>query len=631
MSLLRAEQLQKTYGEKTLFHRISFTIEKKERIGIVGVNGTGKSSLLRAIAGLEPAEIGEIIHANDFRLEYVPQEPELPQDAAVLDIVFDGDAPVIQAMKEYERALAALEADAGGTKAQDQFARAQARMDKEDAWEANAQAKTILTKLGVRYFDAEIGTLSGGQRRRVSLAKALIQPADLLMLDEPTNHLDNETVEWLEEYLRGYEGALMMITHDRYFLNRVTNRIYELDDGRLYIYEGNYEQFLEQKALRHQHEEKVEDKRQNILRREVAWLKRGAKARTTKQKARKQRIETMQDQEGPKQTGELDFAIGSRRLGKKVLELEQVGISRGGNTLVEHADLLVQRGDRIGIIGPNGAGKTSLLHAAAGRIDVDSGEVIHGETVHIGYYTQDHEPLDENLRVIDYVKQTAEAVQTSEGAVITAEQMLERFLFPRSHQWTQIRRLSGGERKRLYLLKVLMEEPNVLFLDEPTNDLDTTVLAVLEDYLDQFPGVVITVSHDRYFLDRVVDRLLVLREDSTSVVHFYGSYSEWLEQEKQQAAAPSAAPTKKPEAEKPAQQKKKLSYKEKLEWESIEEDISRLEAAIEALDEEAAGTGSDAGRAADIMKEKEEKEQELESKLERWEELSLLVEELGSH
>ncbi|TVP81670.1 MAG: ABC transporter ATP-binding protein [Alkalicoccus sp.] len=623
MSLLRVENLEKTYGDKVLFNRISFSVEKKERIGLVGINGTGKSSLLKALSGVEGLEGGEILHANDFHLEYVPQDPEIDGNLTVLETVFYGDAPVIRAMRDYEAALAGLASESSSEKHQDRFARAQAKMDEVDAWEANTQAKTILTKLGIQDFHRKAGALSGGQRRRVSLAKALIQPADLLLLDEPTNHLDNNTIEWLEGYLKQYSGALIVITHDRYFLNRVTEKIMELHEGRLYEYIGNYERFLEQKAERERTEIQQEDKRQNILRRELEWLKRGAKARTTKQKARKQRVEALQEEEGPAHRGSLDFSIGSKRLGKNVIELEHVSASRGGETVLSDISYLVNRRDRLGIIGPNGVGKTTLLHLLAGKITPDAGEINIGETVRIGYYTQEHEPMDESLRMIDYIKETAEVVRTAEGAEITAEQMLERFLFSRAKQWTHIRRLSGGERKRLYLLKVLMEEPNVLFLDEPTNDLDTETLSILEDYLEQFPGVVITVSHDRYFLDRVVDQLLVFRTKGGQVERYYGSYSDWLEEES--AKIPEVKPVK--EAGQQKTKKKKLSYKDQQEWNTIEEVITEIEEKIEKLDKEIAATGADFDKARDFYEEKQRAEDELEQKMERWEELSLLQEE----
>lgn len=625
MSLLRVENLEKTYGDKVLFNRISFTIEKKERIGLVGINGTGKTSLLKAISGEEGVEGGDILHANEFRMEYVRQDPKLDDDLSVIDTVFYGDAPVMAAMREYETALTALMEDSADEKNQQIYSRAQAKMENSSAWEANTQAKTILTRLGIHEFQKRVGELSGGQKRRVSLAKALIQPADLLLLDEPTNHLDNITIEWLEEFLKQYSGALIVITHDRYFLNRVTQKMFELYEGNLYQYVGNYERFLEQKAERERQEVQSESKRQNILRRELEWLKRGAKARTTKQKARKQRVESLQEEEGLRKKGDLDFSIGSKRLGKNVIELEDVRASRGGENVIGGVNYLINRRDRLGIIGPNGVGKTTLLHLMAGRLVPDSGTVHIGETVSIGYYAQEQESMDENLKMIEYIKQTAEVVTTADGKTILAEQMLERFLFPRAKQWTHIRRLSGGERKRLYLLKVLMEEPNVLFLDEPTNDLDTETLSILEDYLEQFPGVVITVSHDRYFLDRAVNQLLILREKGAEAERYYGSYTEWLEDEADTEKESIAAAKKTAAAEKT--KKKKLSYKDQQEWNSIEEDITTLESEVEQIDAAIEATGADFDAARDLFEEKKQKEAELEMKMERWEELSFLMEE----
>ncbi len=533
MSLLNVEGLYKTYGEKTLFDHISFHIEPKERIGLIGPNGTGKSTLLKVIAGLESFEEGDITKAGTLDIEFLEQDPEMSGTETILDYIFSGTAPMIQTMKAYEQALADLDHDPQNEAKQEALMRMQNRMDQEDAWDANLSAKMILTKLGVKDVSRSVHALSGGQKKRVAIAKNLIQPAGLLILDEPTNHLDNATIEWLEGYLSQYSGAVILVTHDRYFLNRVANRIYELNQGQLYTYKGNYEVFLEKRAEREAEAQVKETKRQNLLRRELAWLRRGAKARTTKQKARIGRVEELKDQKGPDEKGELDFAIGSHRLGKQVIEAEDLSISFAGQTLVERFTDLVVPGDRIGFIGPNGVGKTTLLNCLAGKIEPTSGQLTIGQTVRIGYYTQDHKEMNDELTIIEYIKETAEIVKTSDGAIVTAEQMLERFLFPRSMQRTFIRKLSGGERRRLYLLKVLMEEPNVLFLDEPTNDLDTETLSILEDYLEQFPGVVITVSHDRYFLDRVVHRLLVF-EGNGRISHFQGAYSDYMEQEKEQ-------------------------------------------------------------------------------------------------
>ncbi|SEA73337.1 ATP-binding cassette, subfamily F, uup [Thalassobacillus cyri] len=629
MSLLQVENLTKTYGEKTLFENISFTIDQQQRIGLIGVNGTGKSTLLKVLAGLDSKESGELKHAKDFRIEYLHQEPKLNSELTVLEQIYFGDSEIMKTMRAYEQSLQSLEKEPENTSFQEQLLKNQQQMDENDAWEANTAAKTILTKLGVETFDKKAGELSGGQKKRVAIARALIQPADLLILDEPTNHLDNETIEWLEEFLSQYKGALIVVTHDRYFLNRVTNLIYELDRGSLYVYEGNYETYLEKKAERDEQERVSEEKRQNTLRRELAWLRRGAKARTTKQKARKQRVESLQNQSGPRAEQNMDIAIGSNRLGKKVIELEEITKKVAGETLIADFSYLVVPEERLGIIGPNGSGKTTLLNIMAQRIEPDKGIIDIGETVKIGYYTQDHQEIDDSLKVVEYIKQVAEVITTADGQEITAEQMLERFLFPRSQQWTYIRKLSGGERRRLYLLRVLMQEPNVLFLDEPTNDLDTKTLSILEEYLDHFPGAVIAVSHDRYFLDRIADRLIAF-EGKGVIRKFHGNYSEYMD-EKKQAERVQAAEKKQHSAkavEKMARRKRKLSYHEQKEWEGIEDKIAGLEEKIEEIQISIAEAGSDLGKVQDLYKEQESLEGELEQAMDRWEELSLLVEAL---
>lgn len=597
MSILSVENIHKSYGEKVLFDHLSFTIAEKQRIGLIGVNGTGKSTLLKIIAGLESAESGKVVHANQFHIEYLSQYPEFQEDKTVLEQIYYGDSQLMEA----------------------------------------TAAKTVLTRLGITNFQQPMGELSGGQKKRVAIARALIQPADLLILDEPTNHLDNQIIDWLEEFLAQYKGALLIVTHDRYFLNRVTNRIFELDQGRIFIYEGNYETFLEKKAEREEQELASEDKRQNILRRELAWLKRGAKARTTKQKARIQRVEELQGQQKTVSNERLDIAIGANRLGKKVLELQGISKAYGEKKLISHFNYLVVPNERLGIIGPNGTGKTTLMNIMAGLVEPDQGVVEVGQTVKIGYYTQECQDMNSELRVIEYIKEAAEVVRTIDGQVITAAQMLERFLFSKSMQWTYIYKLSGGERRRLYLLRVLMAEPNVLFLDEPTNDLDTKTLSILEDYLETFPGVVITVSHDRYFLDRVVDHLIVFTGQPGEISLFQGDYSEYLELAKEEKAAKdkesSRTETKIKGTEVGAQQKKerpkKLSYKEQREWEGIEDKIAGLEEQLGQLKGELALAASDFERLQLLLAEQQQLEEELEAAIQRWTELSLLVEELG--
>ncbi|MGC4376971.1 ABC-F family ATP-binding cassette domain-containing protein [Fictibacillus sp. Mic-4] len=626
MSLLSVENVTKSYGDKTLFEQISFTVSEKQRIGIIGVNGTGKSSLLKIIAGIESPDSGSIIHANDFHIEYLPQTPEFPENMSVLDAVFYSDAPLIRLMKEYEQALKALEEEPTNEKRQSHLFTLQQKMDAMDAWDANTAAKTILGKLGIVNLTQNIAELSGGQQKRVAISRALIQPADLLILDEPTNHIDNETVEWLEDFLAKYKGALLMVTHDRYFLNRVTNRMLELDGGKLYSYEGNYEMFLEKKAERQEREAASEQKRQNLLRRELAWLKRGAKARTTKQKARVERVEALRDMEEPAKKEKLDMAIGSNRLGKKVLEIEGISKSYGDRLLFKNFSYIVMPDDRLGIIGNNGSGKSTLLNVLAGKILPDSGHVEVGETVKLGFYTQNNEEMDESMRVIEYIREAAEVIRTKDGQTITASQMLERFLFTPELQWTYISRLSGGERRRLYLLRILMEEPNVLFLDEPTNDLDIETLSILEDYLEQFPGAVITVSHDRYFLDRTTDHLFAF-EGSGEIRRFDGTYSEYLELKREREEKTAICP--KETSTKPVKEKrKKLSYKEQKEWETIEDEIAALEDKHEELEKQILEAGSDYGVIDELFREQKEVAAQLEQKMNRWAELSELVEEI---
>ncbi|MBP2078735.1 ABC-F family ATP-binding cassette domain-containing protein [Oceanobacillus polygoni] len=622
--MLIIENLHKSYGDKVLFDDISCTIADNERIGLIGVNGTGKSSFLKVIAGIDSPEKGNLKHAKDYRIEYLAQDPILDPNLTVIDQIYYGEATIMKLMRAYEAALLKLQEDAENSAYQQELMRLQQKMDEAEAWEANTAAKTILTKLGITDFGKKVTELSGGQQKRVAIAKALIQPADLLILDEPTNHLDNETVEWLEKYLQSYKGSLLLVTHDRYFLNRVTNRIYELDKGNLYIYEGNYEMFLEKKAEREALEVSNEQKHQNTLRRELEWLKRGAKARTTKQKARIERAEEMKKETFDTKKDHLAFQVGSTRLGKKVIELKSIGKTYDVTTLLHDFSYLVVPGERLGIIGANGSGKSTLLNIMANRVEPDEGEIEIGETVKIGYYTQGDEELDGSMRMIDYIKEVAEVIHTKDGQVITAEQMLERFLFSRAEQYNYIRKLSGGEKRRLYLLKVLMTEPNVLFLDEPTNDLDTQTLSVLEEYLDHFPGVVITVSHDRYFLDRVTDRLLVFKGQGRTEL-FQGNYSAYLVQ--RQLATSTVHKTEKA-IEKPKKQKKKLSYNDRREWEHIEDQIMELEGKVEALQQAIIDAGSDSEQVQKLYGEQQETEAALEKKMERWEELSMLVEEM---
>ncbi|WP_152656760.1 ABC-F family ATP-binding cassette domain-containing protein [Oceanobacillus sp. CFH 90083] len=626
--MLRIENISKSYGDKNLFTNINTAIGEFERIGLIGVNGTGKSSFLKVVAGIDEPDQGEIKHAKDYRIEYIAQETVLYEDLTVIEQIYYGESEQMKLMRAYEQALLNLEQNPEKEAFQEHLLQLQQKMDQAEAWEANANAKTVLTKLGITSFDKKVCELSGGQRKRVAIAKALIQPADLLILDEPTNHLDHETVEWLEKYLQNYRGSILLVTHDRYFLNRVTNRIFELDKGTLYTYTGNYELFLEKKAEREALEISDEQKHRNTLKRELAWLKRGAKARSTKQRARVERVEEMQEKKFDTKKENLSIQAGSKRLGNDVIDLEGVSKSFEQQTLIHDFSYQIIPGDRIGIIGPNGTGKTTLLDMMAQRISPDTGNVKLGETVQIGYYTQGDEDLDGDLRIIEYMKEVAEVMHTADGQVITAEQLLEQFLFPRSQQWSYIRTLSGGERRRLYLLKVLMHEPNVLFLDEPTNDLDTQTLAVLEEYLETFPGVVVTVSHDRYFLDRIVEKLFVFKGEG-EVSIYYGNYSEFLETNAIPKQAKTAA-VKETKSEAPVKVKKKLSYMEQREWETIEDEITQLETRLTEIEQEIATAGSDIGKVQPLFTEQQELEDKLEEKMERWEELSLLKESFES-
>lgn len=629
MGILSVENLTKSYGEKKLFSDISFTISKKERIGLIGVNGTGKSTLLKIIAGLESPDLGQVIHGNQYNIEYLPQYPVFDQHQTVLDQIYYGDSPIIKVLKDFQVALKEIEKDPSHIGKQKQLAALQEKMDVLGAWDTSTRAKMILTRLGITDFFQPVQELSGGQKKRLAIVRALVQPANLLILDEPTNHLDNETIEWLEGYLANYQGSLLIVTHDRYFLNRVTNRIFELDQGRLYCYEGNYEAFLEGKANREEQERSAERKRENLLRKELAWLRRGAKARTTKQKARIERIEALQEKTSAGEREQLEVPLGTRRLGKKVLELKGITKGYGDKTLIKDFSYLVVPGERLGIIGPNGSGKTTLLNIIAGNIKPDKGEIEKGQTVNIGYYTQEYKAMDPQLRVIEYLREGSELVKTIDGTFLTPEQLLERFLFPRSMQWTYIAKLSGGERRRLYLLRILIERPNVLLLDEPTNDLDVETLTILEDYLEQFPGTVITVSHDRYFLDRVAEGLLSFTEEGV-IENFTGSYTEYLKAKGEQKNQPKGSKEKgsSRDISSKSPRPRKLSYKEQREWEEIEDRISSLEEKNSKLKEEINLAASDYEKLERLCSEQKLVQEELDQAIERWTQLSILIEEL---
>ncbi|MDQ0184023.1 ABC-F family ATP-binding cassette domain-containing protein [Cytobacillus kochii] len=622
MKNISLENITKTYGEKELFKQINFTIGENDRVGLIGVNGTGKSSLLKIVAGIDLPDAGEIIAPKDYSVSYAEQEPKLDEQLTILEQVFAGDSPLLVLLREYEQALIALNEHPDHSEVQEHLFQLQKKLDANNGWEASTNAKTILTKLGIVDFEKKVGELSGGQKKRVALAQTLIQDSDLLILDEPTNHLDHESVQWLEEYLTRYRGAILLVTHDRYFLDRVTNRMFELDAAQLYSYKGNYGAFLEAKAVREENEAAVIDKQRNLYRRELEWMRRGAKARTTKQKARIDRFDQLDEKLTNVTSSEkLDMSLSGSRLGKQVFELKSATKYYGDLAILKNYDLLVKPGDRLGIIGQNGTGKTTFLNILAGNLPLDQGERIIGQTVKIAYYTQESEEMDESKRVIEYLKEAAEVIETTDGKTISAAQMLERFLFPPYMHGTLIRKLSGGEKRRLYLLKILMTSPNVLLLDEPTNNLDTQTLTVLEDYLESFAGVVITVSHDRYFLDKVATQLLVLQGNG-EITSYYGNYSEYLEKSKQ--ASSKKADEKKivevKEESKP--KKKKLSYNEAREWEQIDDKMEAIESRLKEIDEDMNNIGSDFEKAQQLMDEQKKLNHDLEYLIERWSYLS---------
>ena len=632
MNLITLENISKSYSEKILANNISLGINEGEKIGLIGVNGTGKSSFLKIVAGVEEPDEGTVTKGNRVRIEYLAQTPDYDDNATVLEQVFKGNSEEMRILREYEELLEKI--DKGEVKENDseRLIKLQGKIDALNLWDMESEAKNVLTKLGITNFEEKVGNLSGGQKKRIMLAAALITPCELLILDEPTNHLDNETISWLEEYLNSRKGALLMITHDRYFLDRVTNRILELDRGRLFSYDGNYSVFLEKKMERIAIEKASEEKRQNLMRKELAWVRRGAKARTTKQKARLQRFDELVNQEGFIENENIEISVMGTRLGKKIIEIEHLNKSFGDKKIVDDFNYIVLRSDRIGIVGPNGIGKSTLMGMIEGKVAPDSGEIIKGETVKIACFSQEDTHMHPEMRAIDYIKEAGEYLQTATGERITASQMCEKFLFNGTLQWTMIGMLSGGERRRLHLLRVLMEAPNVLLLDEPTNDLDIETLNRLEDYLDDFGGVVITVSHDRYFLDRICNKIFSY-EGNGKIDIYTGNYGDYLlskEEEvvnnKQKEVAVDKN-KKEPSVDKNKNKGKvlKFSFKEQREFETIDEEIMTLEEKIEELDSLMAKHASEYGRLQELMEEKAKVEEELAFKYERWEYLNELA------
>ena len=590
--LLSAEQISKTYGTRKVLDRVSLYLEAGQKLGVIGVNGTGKSTLLRILAGAEEPDEGRVSRDPNVRLNYLPQLPAFDEKNTVLEQVFAGVSPEARALAEYE-------------------------------------AKTILTRLGVPLFEQRVGVLSGGQRKRVALCSALACPCDVLILDEPTNHLDSGMVAWLEDELRQFKGALVMVTHDRYFLERVVGRMAEVEGGALAFYEGNYDKYLEQKALREEMAQASERKRQAILRREYQWVMQGPTARGTKSRERLERYEALKSQSGPEERTALELSAVSSRLGKKTVELHGVSKSFAGRTVLRDFDLMLLREDRIGVVGRNGSGKSTLLNLIAGRLMPDSGEVATGKTVRMGYFSQENPPMDPEMRVIDFVKEIGNSIETAEGRV-TASQLLEQFLFPADEQWAPIGKLSGGERRRLFLLSILAAAPNVLLLDEPTNDLDIQPLTILEDYLETFPGAVIAVSHDRYFLDKTVRRIFEVGE-SGAVTEYVGNYTDYLDARKAEEKREKtvSAPAEK-RRERPSGSKKlKFSYKEQREYENIDGEIAALEEQLAQIRTEQEAKASDYVALQALQSRESELEAALEEKMERWVYLNDLAEQIA--
>lgn len=592
MNILNIEHISKIYGEKVIFEDASFGVQEGDKVGIIGINGTGKSTLLKMLAGEEVPETGQIIMQNNVRLAYLPQNPQFPENATILSYIQD--------------------------------------------CEAEWKVQSNLTQLGITEYEKQIAVLSGGQRRKVALAKILAQDFDILLLDEPTNHLDEAMISWLEEYLKNFRGTVLMVTHDRYFMDKVTNRILEISHGKMYSYEANYSKFLELKAEREEMELASERKRQSVLRMELEWAKRGCRARTTKQRARLERLEALKNTAAPVGDQSVELESVETRMGKKTIELKHVSKKYGNQVLVEDFNYILLKNQKLGIIGPNGCGKSTLMKLMAGLVEPDSGTVEMGETIKIGYFAQEEQEMDDRQRVIDYVKDIAEYINTKDGK-ISASQMLERFLFTPDMQYAPIGKLSGGEKRRLYLLGVLSSEINVLLLDEPGNNLDIPTLTILEDYLNSFAGIVVTVSHDRYFLDNVVDRIFEFTGNG-KLQQYEGGYTDYLEAKaRRNDSVKQPVQTEKKEEKKTSAQtwkqnrtvKLKFTFKEQKEFETIDDDIAKLEEKLEKLDEEIMKNATNSGKLNELTAEKEEAEALLEEKMERWVYLNDLAEKIG--
>ncbi|GAA0824494.1 ribosomal protection-like ABC-F family protein [Clostridium tertium] len=620
MNLITLENITKTYSEKVLLNNVTLNINDGDKIGLIGLNGSGKSTLLKILTGRDEFFDGKVVKGKNIRIEYLAQDTKYNDNSTILEQIFKGDTPEMKLLMEYEELLEKVNNDIS---LNDKLIAIQSKIDTMNLWDLESDAKTILTKLGISDFNKKMSELSGGQKKRVFLASSLITPCELLVLDEPTNHLDSESIEWLEEYLNSRKGALIMITHDRYFLDRVTNKIIELDRGNLYLYEGNYSDFLEKKAERLQVEASKEEKRQKLILKELKWVRRGAKARTTKQKARLQRFDELVSTDYITVNTDIEMPFVGRRLGKKIIEINNISKSFDNKVLVKDFDYIFSKNDRIGVIGKNGAGKTTLVNMITGAISPDNGDIEIGDTVSIGTFSQDNTHMDLNQRAIDYIKEGGENIPTEDGYNITASQLAERFLFDGTMQYTPIEKLSGGERRRLHLLRVLMESPNVLILDEPTNDLDIETLKILEDFLDEFIGVVIIVSHDRYFLDRLCNKIFSYEGDGL-VKQYVGNYSDYLihkEYEIKPEKSKNEVKEKKTNQKenRNTSSKPKFTFKEQKEFEEIYSVIESLEHELTVIENKMAKNASNYGALNELMKEKETLEEELLFKYERLE------------
>ncbi len=631
MNVLSLENVSKDYGFKPLFENVTIGLEELDKIGIIGANGSGKTTLLRVIAGVEQTDTGRVVRAGGKTLAFLSQNPQFDDNKTVLETIFAASGGVMKLLRDYETACHDL-AVQGGTdrKLFDKIFELQHELETNGGWEIETNARTILTRLGIFDTSAKMNELSGGQRKRVALAHELIVKPDILILDEPTNHLDADTIEWLEDYLRRYTGALLLVTHDRYFLDRVTNRIFEIDRGAVQVFSGNYAYYLEKKEAQETLRVVEGHKREQLIKKELAWLRRGAKARTRKSKSRINAAHELMAQPKERAKSEIDIAIGSQRLGSKIVEVRNVSKSYGEQKLIDDFSYILKRDARIGIIGANGAGKTTLLEIITGRVAPDTGAIDVGQTVVIGYYDQESRALDDEQRVIDYVRETAEYVSTTGGGQITASQMLDKFLFPPAVQYALIGNLSGGERRRLYLLKILMSAPNVLLLDEPTNDLDIPTLMALEEYLDDFPGALIVVSHDRYFLDRTIEHVFKFTGEGT-VREYAGDYTAYLEmhnrEETENASGKQAEKatenrSKANGKETDSKALQKITFKEKRELERLETEIAAAEKRQIEIEKQLSLSASDATLVHELFSEQQNLNDKLDRDIERWAELS---------